>query len=208
MESMPSATTIAASFRSEREFTQESFRTWLASGLAPELGKQELLGGRIVSSPPAGWSHATIASNLNRLLGSHVRANQLGRVLESSAGYELPSGDTLQPDVSFISAETWAAAAGTRSARSQFLRVVPNLVVEILSPSTAHRDRTEKLEIYSASGVDEYWIVDPARREVALFTREGGGYAAALSLRTGSIPSRVLPEFTADVAELFEGIEA
>ena len=58
---------------------------------------------------------------------------------------------------------------GPRPRRGQFLKLVPNLVVEILPPATARRDRIEKKRIYEANGVDEYWLVEPHRKEVTVF---------------------------------------
>ena len=58
----------------------------------------------------------------------------------------------------------------------QFLKIAPNLVVEILSPATARRDRIEKKRVYEANGVDEYWLVDPHRREITVFHLAGGKY--------------------------------
>ena len=86
----------------------------------------------------------------------------------------------------------------------KFLRIVPNLVVEILSPATAQKDRTEKKAIYEENGVEEYWIVDTKRREITVYTlsgkRFGRGkvYAARDTLR-----SRVLDGFTVRVGDLF-----
>ena len=53
---------------------------------------------------------------------------------------------------------------------------MPNLVVEILSPATARRDRIEKKRVYEANGVDEYWLVDPHRREITVFHLVGSKY--------------------------------
>jgi Uma2 family endonuclease len=53
---------------------------------------------------------------------------------------------------------------------------VLTLTVEIISPATARRDRTEKKRIYEANGVDEYWLVDPHRREATVFHLAGGKY--------------------------------
>jgi Uma2 family endonuclease len=92
----------------------------------------------------------------------------------SSAGYDLPSGDTLEPAASFISRERWSK--GPQPRRGQFLKIAPNLVVEILSPATARRDRNEKKTIYEANGVDEYWLVDPQRREITVFHLAAGKY--------------------------------
>ena len=94
----------------------------------------------------------------------------------SSAGYQLPSGDTLEPDASFISRERWAK--GPQPRRGQFLKIVPSLVVEILSPATARRDRIEKKKVYETNGIDEYWLVDPRQREITIFHLTAGKYDA------------------------------
>lgn len=130
-----------------------------------------------------------------------VERGDLGVVQGSSAGYDLPSGDTLEPDVSFISRARFAA--GPAPERGRFVGIVPNLAVEILSRSTARRDRTEKKEIYEQCGVDEYWIVDPDRRAVTVFRLEDGRYAAGERARAGRIPSRVLPALEIAIDEIF-----
>src|SRR5882724_7387745 len=153
-------------FRSDECFTQEEFRRWIEERRDAGLNHYELIGGRIVMEPPAGWPHGRIGTTLNRLLDEHVQANGLGIVLDASAGFDLPSGDTLEPDVSFISTQRFAA--GPPPERGRFLGIVPNLVVEILARSTARKDRTEKKDIYERNGVDEYWIVDPDRQNVTV----------------------------------------
>jgi Uma2 family endonuclease len=86
---------------------------------------------------------------------------------------------------------------------TQFLRIVPNLVVEILSPATARRDRAEKKKIYEANGVDGYWLVDPDGREVIVVYLVHGKYGAGKRFRASqnlrspllsglSIPARSL----------------
>lgn len=127
-------------------------------------------------TPPAGWGHGEIEARVIRILVDFVERNNLGRVFGSSTGYDLPSGDTLEPDASFVSNERWAKGPQVR--RGQFLKIVPSLVVEILSPATARRDRIEKKRIYEANGVEEYWLVDPYQREVTVFHLVGGKYGA------------------------------
>jgi Uma2 family endonuclease len=126
-------------------------------------------------------------------------------VFDSSTGLELPSGDTLEPDVAFVTRERWEA--GPRTKGDAFLRVVPSLVVEVLSPSTARRDRTEKLEIYAQNGVDEYWIVDPRRRELNVYSRIGMAFGPPVTLTTGRIHSEVLPELDARVEDVFADLD-
>jgi Uma2 family endonuclease len=188
-------------FRSEDTFTQREFRRWLDARPASDLNHYELLDGRIVMTPPAGWTHGTVGNRIGVRLGQHVQARGLGIVLDASAGYELPSGDTLEPDVSFVS----TARFGSRPPRTpnQFLRMPPTLAIEILSPSTARRDQTEKKDIYARNGVDEYWIVDPAKKTVTVFHLIRRRYAAGRSYKAGRILSRVLPELDLSVEHVF-----
>ena len=188
-------------FRSDEEFDQEGFRHWLGKRPSSDLNHYELIHGRIVMTPPAGWPHGCIEARLVSMLEAHVRAKRLGMVLGSSTGYDLPSGDTVEPDVSFISAQRFAAGPKPESGR--FLKIVPNLAVEILSPSTARHDRTEKKEVYQNNGVDEYWLVDIDARAVTILPRSGAGFGAAQTFTEGSLRSAILPGLELDVGEIF-----
>jgi len=191
----------STAFRSEERFTQKQFRRWVDQRPRADISRYELIDGRIVMTPPAGWSHSSVASTLVHLLNEHVRRRTDGLVFESSAGYDLPSGDTVEPDVTFVSSERFAADPPT--APDQFLRVVPNLVVEILSPSTAKRDQTEKKAIYERNRVDEYWIVDPRRKAVTVFYRGKQHYSPGQTFTRGTIRSRVLPKLRISIEKLF-----
>ena len=194
---------METAFRSDERFTQEEFWDWLETVPSSDVHRYELLGGRIVMTPPAGWGHGYVESNLQRLIAPHVHAARLGRTLGSSAGYDLPTGDTLEPDFSFISNERWGAGPKVRSDGKGFLATVPDLVLEILSPSTATRDRTEKKDAYAASGIDEYWIVDPAKRRVMVFSRAAATFGSSETFSAGAITSHVLPALRITVEEIF-----
>lgn len=189
-------------FISTETFTQKEFKHWLDERPRSDINHYELLHGRIVMNPPAGWPHAPVGVNILTPLATFVRTNKLGLVLESSAGYDLPSGDTVGPDVSFISAAR--LAAGPAPQYGKFIRIVPNLVVEILSEATAQRDRTEKKTIYAENGVEEYWIVDTKRREITVYTLSGKrfGRGVVYAMRD-TLRSRALDGFTLRVNEVF-----
>lgn len=189
-------------FHSEEQFDQEEFRLWLDCRPRSDINHYELINGRIVMTPPAGWPHGSIGTQILTILNSHVRANKLGIVLDSSAGYDLPSGDTLEPDVSFIS--TTRFAAGPKPVDGQFLKIVPTLVVEILSRSTARRDRTEKKAVYASNGVDEYWIADAGCKEIIVFCRGARGFGAGTTYSKGRLTSKVLPQLNLQVKDVFE----
>ena len=159
------------SFESTRTMSQARFAEWVREHERWDPHRYELIMGRIVMNPPAGYPHGEVESRVQLAVAQHVRAQRLGRVFGSSQGFELPTGDTLEPDLSFVSNERWSA--GPRPEIGKFLRVVPDLVVEILSTSTASRDRGEKKGVYERCGVREYWLVDWRAREIVVFTLEG-----------------------------------
>jgi Uma2 family endonuclease len=190
-------------FISEREYTQSEFAEWLDDRPPSDINHYELLNGRIVMTPPAGWPHGHTENKVQFKLTGHVNAHHLGIVLGSSTGYDLPTGDTVEPDVSFIGSERFQA--GPEPEQGKFLRIVPNLVVEILSPATRKRDLTEKKDVYARAGVDEYWIVDSAHREITLFHLAAAGlYDEGRVLRaTELLVSRAVAGFSCQVGDLF-----
>jgi Uma2 family endonuclease len=189
------------SFRSEERFTQDEFRSWLEARPAADVNHYELIRGRIVMSPPARWRHGRVGARLSSFLERGAAEIGLGQVFDSSTGYELASGDTLEPDVSFVSTGRWSSLP--RPLPEGFLPVAPDLVIEVLSPSTARRDFTEKKEIYAANGVDEYWIVDADRRRVTIFSRGGTSFDAGRIVTDGRVVSRVLPLLQLTIEGLF-----
>ena len=195
---------MQTAFRSEEQFTQAEFFDWLQEQPSSDINHYELLGGRIVMTPPAGFPHGAIEASLCQALGQHIRSRELGIVNGSSAGYDLPSGDTVEPNVSFISPAT--LAAGPAPEIGKFYKLVPDLVVEILSPATSARDGSEKKAIYERNGVDEYWIVDPRSRNVTVFHLEAGKYGAPTIIHAGSLTSRVLPGLSLQLEDLFAGL--
>jgi Uma2 family endonuclease len=197
--------TTETSFRSDDTFTQAEFLTWLDANEGFLTGRCELLDGSIVMSPPARYPHGDVTTTLVIALGVHVASRELGRVYESSIGYELPSGDTLEPDVSFVSESRYAK--GPAPEPGQMLRVVPDLVVEVLSPSTAARDLNEKKRVYAKNGVSEYWIVDPRRRLVVVHALGELGYDSGTDYATGSIRSLVLPDLALTVGDVFARLD-
>ena len=80
----------------------------------------------------------------------------------------------------------------------------PDLVVEILSPSTAGRDRTLKRSLYARHGVGEYWLVDPDDETVTVMALGEGGFETAAVYRKGqTLTSSTLPGFAVGLDEIF-----
>ncbi len=186
-------------FESITSMDQPTFAAWVRQREWDSY-RYELLHGRVVMTPPAGYPHGAVAVRISSPIAALARAAG-AIVFDSSQGFELPTGDTVAPDVSVVSAERWAS---TTPITGKFLRVVPDLVVEILSESTASRDRGEKKGIYGKAGVLEYWIVDTRARTVTIFTGNGERFDAGRILSDREeLQSRVLPELQLLVSSLF-----
>lgn len=135
-------------------------RTWTDEELMalPEDGfKRELVGGEIQVNP-AGSPHGLVGLRLGSRLLAFVEAAGLGFVFDSSTGWRLPNGNLRVPDLSFVSRQRLPEL------REGFLRVPPDLAVEILSPGDSVPRMDAKIAEYAASGVRLTWVIDVRRR--------------------------------------------
>ena len=137
----------------------------------PDDGNRyEVIDGQLFVTPPPVWMHQRASSRLHIYLGQHIYANDLGELVSAPVGVVLDDENGLQPDLVYVSGER----AGIISERG--VEGAPDLVVEILSPSTRARDRGIKLRRYAAAGVSHYWIVDPRARTLEAFELTSEGY--------------------------------
>lgn len=127
-------------------------------------GRFELVDGEIREVSPAGFSHGEISVRLAALLLEHVRRDGLGRVVDSSTGFRLPSGNVRAPDVAFVAASRIDAAGVPRG----FFPGAPDLAVEVLSPSDRVRELLDKVGEWLQSGARLVWVVDPEARTVTV----------------------------------------
>ena len=161
--------------------------------------RYELLNGELVLSPSPKEIHQYISSVLHILIGTFAREHNLGRVYFSPFDVVLSDTNVVQPDLLFVSNER------THIITPDNIRGAPDLVVEILSPSTAKLDRTTKLELYVRHGVREYWIVDPEVKTVMVLLRGQNRFEVAGTYGKGhTLVSPTLEGFTVQVEELFE----
>jgi Uma2 family endonuclease len=177
-------------FESVNTVDQASFARWVVARESWDPQHYELLNGRVVVMAPAHYPHGAVEARLCNAV--YVAAESAGgMVFGSSQGFELATGDTVEPDVSWVSAQRWVEAGAESGA---FLRFAPDLVIEVLSPSTAVRDRGEKRGIYEAAGVREYWLIDVTRVTVTVFCHGSRGFDAGRVYGRGeTVRSQVLP---------------
>lgn len=165
----------------------------------PDDRRYELIDGEFYEMAPAPSSvHQRTVLKLARLLADWVEQQGLGEVFIAPFDVLFSLWDTLQPDILFV-------AAGRQSIITpRACEGAPDLVVEVLSPSTSRRDLVLKRERYARFGVREYWLVDPAARSIELLTLQDGVFLSR-GIYTGAMTpaSAVLPGFVFRVDAIF-----
>jgi Uma2 family endonuclease len=162
----------------------------------PDNGKRyEVVQGELREMSPPGMEHGERAVRIGRLLDEFVEAHELGRVGVESGFYLARNPDTVRgPDAFFVSKERLALDVEVIG----FCEVIPDLVVEVISPGDTFTEVMEKVQEYLEAGVRLVWVVDSRRRAVVVYP--GGHTLAETDTLTGG---DVLPGFAVPVARLF-----
>lgn len=166
----------------------------------------ELVEGRLVRMTPVGFDHGAIESGLDSSLRSFVTAHALGTVAAGEPGFTLSrpgEPDTvLGADIAFVRAERLPAPGSPE--RQGFLRLAPDLVVEIASPGQFHPEMAEKARMWLGAGVRLLWLIWPRDKQVEVW-RPGSDEPVATVVLTEALDGLdVVPGFTYPVSRLFE----
>ena len=163
--------------------------------------RTELVRGFIRMMTPASAGHGLVSATVLRVLSTYVWQHRLGVCFADSTGYTLPNlpNTVRAPDASFVRANHLAPDGVTGG----FLQLAPDLAVEVLSPSESEADLSEKLADYRVAGTPLVWVIDPAKRTVAVISTDESATLGVTHTLTGS---DVVPGFACRVAELFEGL--
>lgn len=166
--------------------------------LTPDDRRYELVDGDLLLTPAPTPYHQRVCGNLFAVLLEFVRSRRLGEVLLAPCDVVLSRFDVVQPDILFIQADR-LAIIGEKN-----IQGAPDLVVEVLSPSTEERDREMKTKLYARSGVRELWLVDPAARTVELYTATGAAFRREALVRLAdAVASPLLPGLEIRLQDLF-----
>ena len=130
--------------------------------------RYELLDGELILVASPNRDHQTVSLRLASMMLSFVDENGLGWVFEAPFDVLFTDTDVVQPDIMFISREREHILTPAN------VQGAPDLIVEILSPSSSTRDWRAKRELYAAHGVREYWIIDPTNRIVSVMLLQDG----------------------------------
>ena len=154
--------------------------------------------GSIAVMAPTGGETGARGVFLSAALYRWAEEDGTGVAFDSSTGFELPNGAVRSPDAAWVLRTRLARLPAEDKAG--FLPLCPDFVIELLSPSDSRAALQRKMEEYRANGARLGWLIDPARRRVAIYRADGSlEQRAEPDVVTGET---VLPEFSLDLAAI------
>jgi Uma2 family endonuclease len=176
------------------KLTYEEFRQ------LPDDGKHyELIHGQVHLSPSRSTKHQLILGNISVSLGTYVKSARLGVLFSAPLDVCLDPDTALQPDLIFISVERVGIV------QENFVAGAPDLVVEVLSPSTAAYDRATKLPVYAEASVPEVWLIDSQAKTVEVLKLQRKKYLVDATLGGDQVlASNLFPGWQLPLRDLFD----
>lgn len=153
------------SVRRREKFSDKEYRAYCEAN--PGLRVERTAEGEIVFMPPAGGESDYRSAEAGADLKIWARKDGRGQSFGQSVQFVLPDGSGLSPDTAWVSNESLAKL--TKQERKKFLRLAPEFVVEVLSPSDNLKEAKTKMERWIANGVKLAWLIDGDARTVYVY---------------------------------------
>lgn len=174
--------------------------TWEDLWNIPEDGNQyEIIDGELYEMAPPIPVHQMVSKRVFREFDRVAEAGKLGEVFFAPIGVKLSERDIVEPDIIFIARERLSIIL------EKVVDGAPDVVVEVMSPSTRLKDLNVKTDLYARAGVPEYWQIDPRRRTVVVLALTGGVYTPTPT-EDGVARSNVVPGVAIPIGPLFEDL--
>ncbi len=179
----------------KRKFTYEDYAK------TPEGERYELLDGELIMAAAPNMAHQRVGMQLGGEFYIFIVDRNLGEVYVAPTDVYLTDTDVVQPDILFIS----KGRSHIRTGKN--IRGAPDLVVEILSPSTSANDWGYKKDLYARHGVKEFWLVDPYAKQVVVMLLKNGSYEIVGVYREDdTLRSPTLEGFELDLSRVFDDV--
>jgi Uma2 family endonuclease len=166
-----------------------------------DLDLSQIINGvTIMAASPFGY-HQKLSMKISFLIQLFLEKNPIGQILAAPLDVILEKDfNVLQPDIIFIKNENSYIYHP-----DGHIHGVPDLLIEIVSPSSVPRDTVDKFRIYEKYGVNEYWIVFPEQKVVEIFTLQNGYYTLFCSTesKNDNIKSVVISNFQIQNKDIF-----
>ncbi|NJL14604.1 MAG: Uma2 family endonuclease [Microscillaceae bacterium] len=158
----------------------------------------ELIDGQMRKRNYPTILHQETSMNILRKIDAFVFEKKLGKVFHPPTGVILGEYHVVLPDLVFVS------QANVGIIQDTGIFGAPDLVVEIISPSTLKDDRNDKKDLYAQFNIQEYWIIDPHYASIELFEHTEKGYVlAGFAVESGKVVSKVLAGFEMEIQTVF-----
>ncbi len=168
--------------------------------LMPETGpRYQLIEGELFMSPAPNRYHQVISRNIEFLLMKYLEKHPVGELYDAPFDVYLTEHNVFQPDKVFVANKRRSILTNGGAEGA------PNLVMEILSDSTAHLDKNAKRKVYASMGVQELWIIDPEAKSVAIYClQKDADHPGAVHRETASFRSPCFPGLNISAREIFK----
>jgi len=180
----------------QRKMTYEDLQA-----LPEDRLRHELIDGEHIVSPAPSMKHQRVALNIAFAIMAFIRPRRLGEVFMAPLDVLFSRFDVVEPDVLYVAAEN------AERLLERYVDGAPDLVVEVLSPSSRSIDNVRKPRLYDAYGVREYWLADPKTDTLSVYRRNTAGRLAvleSLSLAAGDVlETPLLPGLSIPLVEIF-----
>jgi Uma2 family endonuclease len=166
----------------------------------PEAGpRYQLINGDLFMAPAPNRFHQDISRTIQFEMMKYLEARPVGIIYNAPFDVVLTDINVFQPDLAFFSERR------RRFLTEKGAEGAPDLVVEVLSPKTAHLDLNQKRVVYARTGVDELWVVDPEGEEIRVYDLRDNPDLPKLVLRAGDLlKTSLLPGFEISVRKVFQ----
>ena len=163
----------------------------------PDDKRYEIIDGELYEMTAPTLRHQVLLGNLFIIFKPHVRRQRLGSVYMAPVDVIFAGGDIVQPDLVFVS------EARRHIMQDHAIVGAPDLVIEILSPSTAAHDRNRKTDLYARYGVAEYWMVDTETETIEVRRLRDGEYGDAEIYDSGLVSTPLIPGIEVRLEDVF-----
>jgi len=187
----------AEAYLQEEEEKVYTYRDYLR--LPDDGNRYEILGGELIMTPAPIIIHQRVTRRLSLLLNEFVEQKELGEIFFSPIDVVLSDTEIVQPDILFV------AKTNLKIIKRKRIKGAPDLIIEIISPTTGYYDLVVKKRIYEKHGVKEYWVVDPHLKWIEIYHWQEGKYQTlARAENSGTVESALLPGWSVDLKHLFK----
>jgi len=182
----------------EIEIPPKEVYTYADYALLPEGAPYQLIGGKLVMTPAPTTYHQIISMRLELKFANFVNEKNLGLVLDAPVDVYFGEKETYQPDIIFIARDRFHIIEPAR------INGAPDLVVEILSPSTGYYDLKKKARTYARHGVKEYWVADPEDKSIEVYKGQEEKFVLDQRVEEkGKVKSLVLDGLEVEARDVF-----